>query len=117
MKGHSAHIERLNHIIQAIDLIDDFMAGVSYDQFAANTQLQSAVLYQFMIIGEAVRNIEPQMLANSPYPWHKPRSFRNFIAHEYHNIKFERVYAAIEELQSLKEAAGEVLKYLKDHYT
>lgn len=102
--------ERLEHVIQAIDSIKDFMDDMEEEEFLKNSFVQSAVLYQFLIIGEAIKSIESWFLEPYSYPWNVPKSFRNFIAHEYHKIKMTRVYAASEDLDQLKDLVNRIIE-------
>jgi uncharacterized protein with HEPN domain len=91
-------IERLQDISDAIDLILEFCKGKSEDDFVEDKMLSSSVLYQFIIIGEAIRNMDPVLLGKYQYPWHLPRSFRNYAAHEYFEINLKLVYKTITNL-------------------
>jgi len=91
-------IERLQHISDAVDLILKFCKGKSEIDFIEDKMLSSSVLYQFIIIGEAIRNVDPVLLRNYQYPWHLPRSFRNYAAHEYFEINLKQVYKTITDL-------------------
>lgn len=94
---------RLDHILQAIQNIEDFIAGATRESFLEDHRLQSAVLYQFLIIGEAVNSLSMDLINKSDYPWYKPRAFRNFIAHEYFGIKMWMVWnTMVDELPKLK---------------
>ncbi|CAN5514097.1 hypothetical protein BH10BAC5_BH10BAC5_16780 [soil metagenome] len=42
-------------------------------------------------------------------PWYIPRSFRNFLAHEYPSIRIERVYRAASDLDELDSILKQVL--------
>lgn len=102
--------ERIIHIANAINLIEDFVNDVPEDVFLTDIKLQSAIQYQFLIIGEAVKYIDLTILAQYEYPWHIPRSFRNFIIHEYHGVKMERIYYAAKDLGKLKEQINLILE-------
>ncbi|MFC5283085.1 DUF86 domain-containing protein [Pedobacter alpinus] len=102
--------ERIIHIYNAIGLIEKFIKDVSESNFLDDIKLQSAVQYQFLIIGEAVKYIDITILEKYPYPWHIPRSFRNFIIHEYHGVKMERIFYASNDLNSLKTQIEQILK-------
>jgi uncharacterized protein with HEPN domain len=91
-------IERLQHISDAADLILTFCKGKNETDFSKDRMLSSSVLYQFIIIGEAIRYVDPELLGKYPYPWHLPRSFRNFTAHEYFGINLKQVYKTITDL-------------------
>lgn len=91
-------LERLEHISFAAHRILKFCEGKDEDAFLADEMLQSAVLYQFLIIGEAIQHVDLEILKKHPYPWHLPRSFRNYIAHEYFGINLHQVYKTILDL-------------------
>lgn len=95
---------------EAIRLIEGFIQNMDLPTFEGDARTQSAVLFQFLIIGEAARHLDPQMLQRYPYPWHLVRAFRNFIAHEYHAIKLERVYLAAQDLQPLDDMLQRIIK-------
>ena len=102
--------ERVEHILEAIRLIKEFVAGVDEAVFLSDIMLQSAVQYQFLIIGEAIRHIDNDILDKYNYPWHIPRSFRNFIIHVYHGIKAERIYYAARDMDALEKQVNSILK-------
>ncbi len=102
--------ERVEHILEAIKLIKEFVAGMNETAFLNDIKIQSAVQYQFLIIGEAIRYIDDIILAKYAYPWHIPRSFRNFIIHVYHGVKMERIYFATQDLDELEKQINLILK-------
>ncbi len=101
--------QRVEHILEAIHLIKEFVSGMNEKTFSRDVKVQSAVQYQFLIIGEAIRHIDEDMLAKYDYPWHIPRSFRNFIIHVYHGIKTERIYYATQDLEDLEKQMLRIL--------
>ena len=102
--------ERAEHILEAIQLIKQFVADMDETAFANDIKIQSAVQYQFLIIGEAIRYIDDAILAKYNYPWHIPRSFKNFIIHVYHGVKIERIYFATQDLDELEKQIYLILK-------
>ncbi|KAI9432900.1 hypothetical protein F5148DRAFT_1154950 [Russula earlei] len=92
-----------NKIKRKVDLVEKGYLKDFAMQTAATDLVQSATQYQFLIIGEAIRHIDDDILAKYPYPWHIPRSFRNFIIHVYHGIKMERIYSASQDLDELEK--------------
>jgi uncharacterized protein with HEPN domain len=105
--------DRVEHILEAIRLIKEFVADMDESAFSKDTKVQSAVQFQFLIIGEAIKFIDDDILAKYNYPWHIPRSFRNFIIHAYHGIKTERIYHATKDLDRLEK---QILKILKNEF-
>ena len=102
--------QRAEHILEAIKLIKEFVADMDETAFIYDIKIQSAVQYQFLIIGEAIRYIDNSILAKYIYPWHIPKSFRNFIIHEYHGVKMERIYFATQDLEELEKQIILILK-------
>ncbi|WP_149242136.1 HepT-like ribonuclease domain-containing protein [Dyadobacter sp. 32] len=94
--------ERAEHILTSILLIREFIENVDEATFVTDSKIQSAVQYQFLVIGEAIRHLDGAILERYDYPWHIPRSFRNFIIHEYHGVKMERVFYAAQNLDALE---------------
>jgi uncharacterized protein with HEPN domain len=91
-------IDRLEHISKAGHKILKFCEGKNESDFLLDDMLQSSVIYQFLIIGEAIQFVEQEILKKNNYPWHLPRSFRNYIAHEYFGINLRRVYKTITDM-------------------
>jgi uncharacterized protein with HEPN domain len=109
--SHVESQQRLQHIEQAIADIQKFVTGETLETFCEKDMLHDAVMMQFIIIGEAIINVENEKLDKYDYPWYKVKSFRNMIAHEYFNIKLPAVWQIIEnDLQQLKEVVETILK-------
>lgn len=87
---------RLEHIQNAIERIKNYTANSNLDDFLNNSLLQDAVLYQFSIIGEAIINVDDDILERYDYPWYAVRAFRNYIAHEYFGVNLTKVWNTIE---------------------
>ena len=60
-------IERLKHIEEAISKIEKFCQDIDEQNFLEDEQVNSSVLYQFIVIGEAVRFVNPEILKKYPY--------------------------------------------------
>ncbi len=42
--------------------------------------------------------VDHEILKRYPYTWHLPRSFRNYVAHEYFGINLKQVYKTAKEV-------------------
>jgi uncharacterized protein with HEPN domain len=91
-------MDRLQHIIEAIGRIEEFCENITENEFLTDTMINSSVLYQFIIIGEAIQYVDYEILDRYDYPWHLPRSYRNYIAHEYFGINLKQVFKTIKEV-------------------
>jgi uncharacterized protein with HEPN domain len=100
----------MEHVLKAIDAIRSFVEDMDEKKFGEDIKTQSAVQYQFLVIGEAIKEIDSAILVKHNYPWHIPRSFCNFIIHVYHGIKMERIYLATQDLAPLRKAIAEMFE-------
>ena len=112
MKKNSPSEEnRVRHMIAAIDAIQEFIRDHNRESFELDKMAISACLYQFAILGEASNHLDAQITEKYPYPWHKVRSFRNFILHEYFGIEMRVVWdTALEILPDLRNILESILE-------
>lgn len=86
----------LTHIWQCIELIEQYTANVSKEEFLASYQIQDSILHRLMIIGEAVANLPDEFIeAHSQILWHKISGMRNVIIHEYFAIDLELTWNTV----------------------
>ena len=97
-----SNLERIQDILNAIHLIDEMLLNQTEEDFVSSIVLQSAIQFQFLIIGEAVSGIDNSLLKQYEYTWYFPRSFRNFIIHEYHGVDIRKVFHTKDSLPELK---------------
>ncbi len=70
-----------------------FLQGVTWDEFAQSDLLQSAVLFQIEVIGEASRRISPDIQQAHPeVPWAQTIGMRNRLIHEHFQVDRARVW-------------------------
>ena len=93
----------------AVSRIELYILGMSLSDFETDIKTQDAVISCFMVLGEAVRSVDPDILRRYEYPWPVVRAFRNFIAHEYHAIKMDRVFHAANDLERLADILDQML--------
>ena len=90
--------ERLRDIKDAIVAIRDHLAGAG--EAPADNQaalLHDALLFQFVVIGEAVKHLTTDTRESAPeIPWADVAGLRDLIAHEYFRIEIDRVLAVVE---------------------
>ncbi len=91
---------------EAADLILAFTRGKSWDDFAADALLRSAVERQFEIIGEALGRLAKAdaELARAIPELGRIVAFRNILVHGYAMVDRRTVWRAVEEnLPELRE--------------
>ena len=83
----------LNDIIEAINKINTFVDGLDFIAFAEDIKTVDAVMKNFIVIGEAINNLPPEIKTNHPeISWHHINGMRNKMIHEYAEIDFSKVY-------------------------
>ncbi len=107
--GKWADTQTLEDIIQATELILRFTASMDLPAFTADEKSQSAVLMQFIIIGEAAGRLSEFFCEkHDDIPWHHMRGMRNRLVHAYQDIDLTSVWETIRSdlpnlLMTLKE--------------
>lgn len=98
---------RLLHILEACRAISHYIEGLKREDFINDPKTRDAIIYQLIIIGEAVIRTDHDLLEKYDYPWFKIRAFRNYATHEYFNIEtwtvWDVAYIHIPELGKVIE--------------
>ena len=83
-------------ILDAAKAIRDFTNQISFDQYLKDRKLQMAVERALEIIGIAARHVSERFQANHPeIPWKTMIGQRNVLAHEYGEIRQERIWTVV----------------------
>ena len=78
---------------EAARSVSEFTQGVKYSQFETDKLLRSAVERQFLILGEAARQVSAGFREAHPnVPWRGIIGLRNVLAHEYGEVLVERLW-------------------------
>jgi uncharacterized protein with HEPN domain len=103
--------ERLEHIIEAIDNIFEFIENKSFQTYQSDKILRFAVIKNLEIVGEAAYLLTKDFKQkNSTVEWAEIIGMRHILVHGYYQIKDEIIWATIEsELLPLKEKISELL--------
>ena len=99
------------HIREAIESIEEYLEGVSYDQFASGKMMRDAVVRELEIIGEASNNLSDQFRRqHSGVLWRRMKDMRNFLIHEYFGVNTKVVWDTCkEDLPQLKSFIEKIL--------
>jgi uncharacterized protein with HEPN domain len=104
---------RIQDILHAIAGISQRTDGKTLPEIQRDEILTKAILYDFMVIGEASRNVPAAIQIRYPtIPWRLRGDLRNIVAHEYFQIDIATIWetiqqdlpALIPELQALLNA-------------
>ena len=85
-------------MLNAAENVSQFMQGVSFDNFMRQIKLQAAVEREVEIIGEAARRVSESFREmHLEIQWRAIIAQRNVLAHEYGEIKQERMWLVATE--------------------
>lgn len=83
-------------ILESIDLIEQFVAGMELEDFKKDVKTSDAVIKRFENIGEATKNIpEDVKMRYKEVPWKEMAGMRDKLIHFYFGVKHELVWAAV----------------------
>jgi uncharacterized protein with HEPN domain len=103
--------DRLRDIKDAITAVREHLAGAEDLTQKDNALLHDALLFQFVVIGEAVKHLAPETRESTPeIPWANIAGLRDLIAHEYFRIDIDRVLEIVNhDLPPLEQAIDRLL--------
>lgn len=88
----------LQDIIECVDLIAEYTAGVSREEFFEDQKLVDAIVRRLGIIGEAAKQLpEDFRTAHPDVPWESMIGMRNKILHEYFGVDEAILWKTIQE--------------------
>lgn len=103
---------RIEDILDAIEEIQSFVRGMSYEQFQSDPKTLKAVAADLIVIGEAAGHIPSETMSAHPdVPWQRMRGMRNWVVHVYFNVDPKIIWDTIRhDLPPLVEPLRELLK-------
>jgi uncharacterized protein with HEPN domain len=103
-------------ILQSIDHIDEFLAGMDFEGYSKDRKTRSAVERELQIITEAAIRLgdEAEILCAGP-DWKGFRGMGNVLRHVYHRVDDEIVWDTVrEELPPMRVAISKTLGSMSD---
>lgn len=102
----------LDDLLNAMTRIAEYIEGYSFDKFKRDYKTVDAVIRNFEIIGEASKNIPPEVKAKySEVPWSEMYLLRNKVSHEYFGVDYEIIWDVASNY--LPENKAQVIKILE----
>ena len=101
---------------EAVCQILEFSKGKSFEDYHQNKMLRLAVERLLEIIGQAAREVSPDFTKRYlDVPWLKIIGLRNILAHEYGEVKDEKIYlVATRDIIPLVDQLKRILKEKKE---
>ena len=86
----------INDILKSLEKIEEYSAGLSFEELKENQMAVDAIIRNFEMIGEAVAHISDDIKEKYPaVEWKEARSFRNILTHHYFGIDITTVWDTI----------------------
>jgi uncharacterized protein with HEPN domain len=101
----------LRDILESIDRIGEFVAGMDFEAYAQDEKTKAAVERKIQILTEAVIRLE-QAEGREAYEidWSAYRGMGNFLRHSYHRVSDEIVWNTVkDDLPILRQIVKERL--------
>lgn len=99
----------LNHILDAINDIEESLKGFTKDQFVKNKDVKEANIRRIEIIGEAAKNVSSEVKRKyNKIPWNKIVGTRDKVIHHYFGVNLDIIWEIIKK--DLPELKKEVLR-------
>lgn len=87
----------IQDMLDTIAEIQQCTLGITFADFEVNRILAKAILYDFLVIGEASKNIPTEIQLRYPQvPWRSMSDMRNVMVHEYFRVDLEIVWDGIQ---------------------
>jgi uncharacterized protein with HEPN domain len=84
---------RVRDILHAVERIENFTRGLTLETFVQDERTIAAVSYELVVIGEAAKNVPPEVQETAPdVPWQVMSDMRNVVAHGYFGVDLSIVW-------------------------
>ncbi len=104
---------RLEHMLNAIDIILQRTSGMTLEELTADKILFGGIVYYTMIIGEAAYKLSREFVSqHTEMPWQDIADMRHHLVHGYYQVDSHIVWAVIQN--DLLPLRKQIEKYLTE---
>ncbi|MEW5759770.1 MAG: DUF86 domain-containing protein [Candidatus Thermoplasmatota archaeon] len=106
----------IEDMLDCIEKIEQFVDGMSFEDFVQDDKTSSAVIRKLEIIGEATKNISKDIRQKyKQIPWSDMARIRDKTIHAYFGINYQIIWKVIKErLPEIKMVISKILKELEE---
>jgi uncharacterized protein with HEPN domain len=102
----------LEDIMECGARVQSYSANLDFDGFVSNRMAYDAILRNLELIGEAAKNVPPEVRARYPeLDWRGIAGLRDVMAHEYYGLENETLWDIVQrEVPPLVEQIKRILR-------
>lgn len=110
-------IPYLRHILDAINRIEDYLQGISENDFHQQYLVQDGVIRQIEIIGEATKQLSSSIKDSYVHvPWKDIAGMRDKLIHHYFGVDIGEVWLTVkDDIPLLKLEVETILAILSEN--
>ena len=104
----------LRHVLESVVQIEQYTGDITQEEFLKSMQVQDAVIRRLMVIGEATKNLPPELREKyTAIPWGDIAGMRDVLIHEYFGTDTELVWRTVKsDLPTFKRHIQNILSEL-----
>ncbi len=108
----------VDDIFDAIEKIENYVEGLSFEAFSADSKTVDAIVRNFEIIGEATKRIPLETQEKYPQiPWKMMAGTRDKLIHEYFGVNLQTIWKTVkEDLPPVKQAIKSLLEKMDKEF-
>lgn len=108
-----SYILFLEDIVTSMDRIQQYISNLDFTSFKESNITVDAVVRNFEIIGEAVKNLPGKLKSEHPQiPWDQMYRLRNQVSHGYFGVNYEIIWEIA--VNHLPVNRADIVKILTD---
>ncbi len=107
-----SRLEYLRHILDEADYLLQHSKGLTREEFLKDETVKRAFVRSIEIIGEAVKNVNPELRNRYPdVEWRAMAGMRDRVVHNYFGVDYDIVWdVVVRKMPGLSRQIGEILR-------